>query len=404
MSYTKSQGDPETVQPPHIYAELLPNLRHMNIHVTLHHEHNGTEEVELLNDRYTLRVTQDGCTASIDLPARIKEDVTLALSAEKTRQLDWRLGNCHLRQDVNEDAQNGTPWLADSITVDTHTACKSCKTIIAGDGAVRIWKALPSENWAEMMEFWHCHKPIDHNANSDLDAAISSKAYSASNKPRTLPGVGLVGVSNIVLSEEDCSNIKSGEANTIQCNTCSHPLGTHDSIFSGLRLDKWSLSLRRPNCTEWTTYPTEKHLTSLLLSLAESNVVRRFMLYSGKLETATEGLLVWLFNPSIYYSLSSPLPSKNPPEGKPASSLKSKPSPSSPISSQHASTILYHPVVKPSTTVRKHSSEMDELQIPEIVLGEIRKALEGSTEMLPEEKREVRSSVERWRVGVLGRW
>lgn len=207
--FPMSSEEPTTaVQPPRLYAELLPNLHHMNIHVALPSEHNKTTKVELLEDRSTLRVTHHGYTACIDLPAKIKEGPTFAIPEKKTRQLDWRLSDCHRNINVSEDAQNGVPWLADSLTANTLIACKSCKSALTGD-AVRAWKALPSENWAEMMEFWHCHKPVDHNSTSDLDSAISTRGYSASNKPRVSPGIGLVGVSHVVLSEEDCSNIKA---------------------------------------------------------------------------------------------------------------------------------------------------------------------------------------------------
>lgn len=59
-----------------------------------------------------------------------------------------------------------------------------------------------------------------------------------------------------------------------------------------MRFDKWSIALRHADERTWTEHPTQKIFSSLLLSLIDTYIVRQFMLYTGNLETATEGILV----------------------------------------------------------------------------------------------------------------
>jgi hypothetical protein len=70
---------------------------------------------------------------------------------------------------------------------------------------LKTWKDLPSENWAEMMEFWHCHKPHDHDA-KDEDS-LGKKGYGASSAIAAQPSVGLVDQTSFLVSEVDCTGL-----------------------------------------------------------------------------------------------------------------------------------------------------------------------------------------------------
>jgi hypothetical protein len=79
-----------------------------------------------------------------------------------------------------------------------------------------MWKDLPSENWAEMMDFWHCNKPDIHEPNessareSHLDGAgsVASKGYGADTKFAARITVGFVDITTFLLTNSDCSNLQ----------------------------------------------------------------------------------------------------------------------------------------------------------------------------------------------------
>jgi hypothetical protein len=80
-----------------------------------------------------------------------------------------------------------------------------------------LWKDLPSGNWAEMMDFWHCHKPDPHedDPQSEATAALKledqtaqTKGYGASSRVEAIGRTVLIDVATFLLSEEDCVSLK----------------------------------------------------------------------------------------------------------------------------------------------------------------------------------------------------
>jgi hypothetical protein len=69
-------------------------------------------------------------------------------------------------------------------------------------GTLQVWKDLPSENWAEMMEFWHCHKPHEHKHGND-DDDLTNRGYGASSRIAAQSSVGFVDLTSFLLAESD---------------------------------------------------------------------------------------------------------------------------------------------------------------------------------------------------------
>lgn len=193
-----------------LYAEHLLNIRQVTIFATLESESNRETRAELSADRRSLFLSHDGETATIYLPAEIAGSASLPLPAARNKVLSFRL-------QVTEDVatldrsqlsySNDVPWPAASLSCETSVACRECKEIIVKSPSITTWKDLPSENWAEMMDFWHCHKPDDHESHV-ADAQSSMKGYAASNALRPTPGTGLVDLSYLLICEQDCSGIQ----------------------------------------------------------------------------------------------------------------------------------------------------------------------------------------------------
>jgi hypothetical protein len=189
-----------------LYAELLTNLRQVAVTATLPTEQNAQTSISLSSDRTLLSVSHDGQREFIKLPCQIASSAVLATPPGEAKHISFRLQS-------NEDPRPSQemvpvdPWMASSLKPNTQVACKTCKTAVV-KAPVLTWKDLPSENWAEMMDFWHCHKP-DHDASTaSTGSPNSSKGYTAANRLRARPGIGLVDSCHIIMSTQDCSDLQ----------------------------------------------------------------------------------------------------------------------------------------------------------------------------------------------------
>ena len=108
------------------------------------------------------------------------------------------------------------PWPAKDLKESSEFRCRSCGEVVVGKGAVRVWKDLPSENWAEMMDFWHCHKPSVHEPNCSTDSGHrshdkahgSDRGYGANTKFTAQPRTGFVDMTTLLLAKPDCRGIE----------------------------------------------------------------------------------------------------------------------------------------------------------------------------------------------------
>lgn len=205
----------------HLYAEHLLNIRTLSIQASLPTVSHRLTEATLSADGRTLSLTHEGEIASIELPIVLspkrRSDIVFTIPAVPSKELTFRVqleekesavadghasGLDRLAEDVNA---NITPWTAASLSADSELRCASCSVVLVDRGKIRSWKDLPSDGWAEMMDFWHCHKP-DHNG-SDQHAG-SKKGYAAAGGLLVEPGAVLVDVSSFLVVAEDCKNVR----------------------------------------------------------------------------------------------------------------------------------------------------------------------------------------------------
>ena len=183
------------------YAELLPNIGQVTVSATLPSDRNDDTRVELSSNREALILSHEGRQARIPLPAPISALPKLDPTASQVRTLSFRMPiepNTTSAPHFADNSVNIVPWSASGLSSGTCLACKNCKAVII-PGPMHAWKDLPSDSWAEMMDFWHCHKP-DYTPSS----SATSKGYSAGDKIKSRPGIGLVDTTAFVLAEEDC--------------------------------------------------------------------------------------------------------------------------------------------------------------------------------------------------------
>lgn len=214
----------------HIYAEHLINIRTLTIQVSLKTPSHAGTKATISADGNTLSVSHESDIASIELPVNIasESDKALSIPATPTNDLSFRL---RLDNNTGGSLQNSPssetiiPWTATSLSNQVELQCKECNAVVVPRGKIQIWKDLPSEGWAEMMEFWHCHKP---NEPHDHEHQTDKKGYSADSTLAITPSVGLVNATNFIIADADCQNIKVGlGAFPSLLSSSTHIHGTH---------------------------------------------------------------------------------------------------------------------------------------------------------------------------------
>lgn len=229
---------------PHIYAELLPHIRRMSLVVSLPTPATHFTKAGLTPDGKRAYIYHERVTYEIILPgtSNKKGELLGGLLKEGNLQVSWRIvwdqAEAGKFQEALQDASaTGVglgvipPWSATELGGGAMVLCRGCGATIVDAGKVECWKDLPSENWAEMMEFWHCHKPADKPAGKEnekpeeTDDAVAinggatnrdatngdkvegdklaARGYGANSVITARKGVGFVDLMTILFSGED---------------------------------------------------------------------------------------------------------------------------------------------------------------------------------------------------------
>ncbi|OAA48769.1 SNF2 family helicase [Metarhizium rileyi] len=190
-----------------IYAELLSNIRQVSIATSLPSPTNARTVAKILDGGRRLCIEHDGQTMALDLPGTVSSDITLQLPQSPSTEMTWRLPlSCkgtplpHFTPETQD-----VPWAALDLEPGSPVCCRNCNSIIISKHTIQSWKDLPSENWAEMMEFWHCHKPHDH---SELQQeTLANRGYGANNAITAQSGIGFTDITSFMFDETDCQNL-----------------------------------------------------------------------------------------------------------------------------------------------------------------------------------------------------
>lgn len=207
----------------YLYAEALTHIRQLTLHASLQTEKNERTKILLSSDKKIITALHDGETSSIYLPTQISGTANVTFPTDKRTEFSVRLQIDDQYPSGGEAAAGASvevPWSAGELSRETAIACKKCGAEIVSAGTVSVWKDLPSDHWAELMDLWFCHKPHDgHDHDHDhahgqsdentVAAAAEAKGFSATSKVADAsPGVGLVDVVSFVLHRNDCLNVQ----------------------------------------------------------------------------------------------------------------------------------------------------------------------------------------------------
>lgn len=206
-----------------VYAEVLLNIRTVTLFASLttHKEH--STKAYLHNDGDGITISHEGESAEIRLPIKAKgtSDAALELPAShKTKELSMRLqieeeegSDLFGGANAEERRANIVPWDGASLSgmKDVQVLCKHCQKAVLPTGKITEWRDLPSENWAEMMDFWHCHKPDEHHLHDPThEEAVAKKGYAAGTRLQATKGIGFVDLASCLLKDQDCEGVQVG--------------------------------------------------------------------------------------------------------------------------------------------------------------------------------------------------
>lgn len=215
---------------PLLYAELLSNIRQISLAISLGSASDASTQVVVAADGENVELKHHGQSHTLRLPSKVAlGGAILPIQRPGASALSWRLP---LGQATDTDASSAesSTWTATDLKAGSQVACRQCQAVVVNQDVVKVWKDLPSENWAEMMEFWHCHKPGDHDHDHDDhhhhdksnavsasqtsgqgakadDMSLAARGYGASSVISAQQSVGFVDLTTLLFVEQDCSNI-----------------------------------------------------------------------------------------------------------------------------------------------------------------------------------------------------
>lgn len=209
-----------------IYAEYLPKLGRLSIVAHLPSVSTDATKTHISNDASRLILTHEGVISELALPVKttLRGERLPGVIPPGLHKLSWGLRpdpSASLagsgRAGVEVDAV--VPWSAADLQPGVGVVCRRCGTVVVERDSVKVWKDLPSENWAEMMEFWHCHKPTTNGhdktgvAENGIRAEgkeekaseqdLASRGYGANSAIVAQLGVGFVDLTKMLFHSDD---------------------------------------------------------------------------------------------------------------------------------------------------------------------------------------------------------
>ncbi|KAH6689145.1 ubiquitin-conjugating enzyme E2-binding protein [Plectosphaerella plurivora] len=417
-----------------LYAELLPNIRQVSLVATLSSPHDGTTVAQVSGDGSRIQVRHRSAVEELTLPGQVSSPSLLPIQAKAgdPRTLSWRLP---VASSVGLGGREGldpvVPWTASDIKPGSAVTCRQCTRELVADGRVGVWKDLPSENWAEMMDFWHCHKPNDdghghsHSHSHDhghvqdrpyTQEHLAQRAYGANSSISAQKSVGFVDLTSFLFSEDDCSGLSfsvgdgseshASTADTLKalradspaprmlyvhCAGCTSHLGFFNTSIVSVAIFKWQVA-----CQTLTPRlePTSSDClaASLLATLARSGSSKSVVIPTVPVlpDTPSRGpadgssstgspLYIWILNGNMAYSTSAR-------RGAPRPALK----------------LLYRRISleEADKFLESFSSDVQEVNFPVEAIEAAARSLDETGLHLPAAER----SFKEWQVGLLGKW
>ena len=216
-----------------LYAELFLHIRVVTIYASFSSPDFAQDAtIAIAANGRSITFTHKSEKASISLPTRVRPQSSFALlnlASKRGNSITIRLNlDDELTKEIFDSyndtdflmsirSRNPVPWT--SLFMNSNNLrimCAQCGSNIQPAGKVKRWLDLPNENWADLMEFWHCHKPPEHQQSNEKperqlsvgDKSLEAKGYFAANRLHVSQGKGFIGTLYFLLHKDDCDGVK----------------------------------------------------------------------------------------------------------------------------------------------------------------------------------------------------
>ncbi|KAK9494983.1 ubiquitin-conjugating enzyme E2-binding protein [Lipomyces doorenjongii] len=256
------------------YAELLPRISNITLtisplvavpsHLT-----------RISSSKIYMKTTPDSAASILTLPGHAAKDVPFSL--QQLCQLDStnKTGSVRVKAEREEREEHISPLSAKQLSDCKSVQCSECGAVLVKENMKYL--DLPSENWYELMDYWHCHKPEHHHGNGHANA-ISKDVL----KPRK--SLALVGLTHIMVVSYDVVSesikVLDTPSKTVVCSTCSSDVGILDQLDQSIvKIFKWNTIVEStPISNEIASfrYSPEIFVAEILLEVIEFHSTHQF--------------------------------------------------------------------------------------------------------------------------------
>lgn len=198
-----------------IYAELLPSIRQVSVAASLPVEPAAATRAQVFADGSRIGIRYGRSAKDLLLPGVVTAPPLLPIPKGPSRSLSWRLPLAASQPSpasLAHDHYPTPPWSSADLQPGSPVTCRRCDNAVLPPDAISLWKDLPSENWAEMMEFWHCHKPEPHNHQNHEH--LADRGYGANAGISAQDSVGFIDIMSFLFTEHDTTGLK------VSCSHC----------------------------------------------------------------------------------------------------------------------------------------------------------------------------------------
>ncbi|KAK5655423.1 hypothetical protein OQA88_5694 [Cercophora sp. LCS_1] len=315
-----------------LYAELLSNIRQVTLAASLPSPSDASTRVTLAANGTAVELAHQGATQRLTLPAKASLGaVNLPLPKQPAATLSWRLAlSPGILPHTQSSEQSTALWSATDLEDTPWVSCRACKASVVNARSL-VWKDLPSENWAEMMEFWHCHKPDGHHHHENGhggtgkadESSLAARGYGASSAISSQKGIGFVDLTTLLFHETDCSGItyscstfENGSLNrhdlmetqsrslNVFCSSCQSQLGFYNFRTVAVTLLKWQVSCEAKS---GAVPGTPECLAATLISTIARSASSKSLItpFADNRNESDQVIHIWVLNSSIIYSSSA---------------------------------------------------------------------------------------------------
>ncbi|KAK9374754.1 ubiquitin-conjugating enzyme E2-binding protein [Lipomyces chichibuensis] len=281
------------------YAELLPRISHITLtisplvavpsHLT-----------RISSSKIYMKITPDSAASILTLPGRAAKDVPISLQQLCELNSNKKDGSLRVKAEREARAEHITPLSAKQLSDSKSVQCNECGAVLVKENMKYL--DLPSENWYELMDYWHCHKPNHHHGN-ESENAVTKDAL----KPRK--SLALVGLTHVMVVNDDIVSesikVSDTQYKTVVCSKCSSDVGILDHLDQSIvKIYKWNTIVESTTINNEIAsfrYSPEIFVAEILLEVIEFHSTHHFGIAA---HSDGEAILIylWVFNSDISYT------------------------------------------------------------------------------------------------------